>query len=111
MTPAQLTLDDVLARATDPETSHAAAARQTPERRRRGQALVLAALATHGPLTDFEHQTINGLQQTSAGKRRLELVRDGLVEATGGTRPSPTGSASKVWQLTDAGRREWERQR
>ncbi len=100
----QLTLDDApLVRRSDPDTSHTAAAAQTPQRRSRGQFLVLTALANHGPLTDFDHAQINGLGQTSAGKRRLELQRQGLVEPTGQRRPSPTGSPAKVWTITSTG--------
>lgn len=99
----QLTFADV--RPSDPDTSHEAAASQTPERRSRGQWLVLRALAEHGPLTDFQHQAINGLQQTSAGKRRRELQRAGLVEAVPGV--SPSGSRMKVWRLTAEGRQAY----
>lgn len=108
MTLTQPTLLDALARNSDPDTSHAAAASQTPARRKRGQRLVLAALAEHGPLTDFEHEAINGLQQTSAGKRRLELLRRGLVEYAGARRESPTGSPARVWRITAEGRERHE---
>lgn len=102
----QLTLEDALARTTDPDTSHAAAASQTPARRQRGQRLVLAALAQHGPLTDFEHEAISGLVQQSAGKRRLELQRRGLVEYGQERRDSPNGSPARVWRITEAGYRQ-----
>ena len=72
----------------------------------------LAALAQAGEtgLTDFELADVTGVQQTSIGKRRKELVDHGLVEsvldpATGkpATRPSPTGSPSMVWRATADG--------
>lgn len=111
MTAAQLSFEDLpLVRSTDPDTSRAAAAAQTPARLSTGRLLALVALGTHGPLTDFELADHTGRAQTSIGCRRKDLARVGLVEATGDTRPSPTGSPSKVWRLTDAGRREWERQ-
>lgn len=50
--------------------------------------------------TDFEHGHI---QQTSAGKRRKELVDLGLVELADITRPTPSGSQAKVWRPTPAG--------
>jgi hypothetical protein len=51
-------------------------------------------------LTDFEYPA---LQQTSAGKRRLELQRAGLVEDSGRRRPSPSGSPVIVWRITAVG--------
>lgn len=90
-------------RATDPVTSMAAAADAT-KRLPRTRSLVLAALATLRQATDFELADATGLQQTSAGKRRLELERAGLVErVVGVTRPAPSGSAAQVWQITPAG--------
>lgn len=99
----QLTLDSALVRNSDPDTSRDAAAKQTPGRRARGQWLVLDALARRGPLTDFEHEAINGLIQTSAGKRRVELQRKGLVERTEARRATPSGSTAIVWRITRAG--------
>lgn len=96
----QLTLFDV--RPSDPETSHAAAKKANHGR---GQTLALRALAEHGPSTDFELAEHTGLQQTSIGKRRLDLQRLGHVRATEDRRPSPTGSGAIVWALTDAGHR------
>lgn len=96
----QLTLpgcDDIpTARATDPETSHEAAAgvRHRAEDDRR---LVLRILRTHGPLTDFEVAAITGRLQTSLGVRRGELCKAGLVAFAGYTRPSPSGSSARVW--------------
>jgi hypothetical protein len=77
-----------------------------------GKRRVLAALAVAGErgLTDFDHLAINGLFQPSAGKRRLDLERDGLVrracEADGGfaVRPSATsGAPAAVWCCTARG--------
>lgn len=99
----QLTITDALARTTDPATSHEAAPGSA--RRSAGQRLVLDALAAHGPGTDFDLAEWTGRQQTSMGKRRLELQRAGLVEPTGGRRPSPSGSAALVWRLTAEGYR------
>jgi len=72
----------------------------------------LAALAQAGEtgLTDFELAAVTGVQQTSIGKRRKELVDHGLVAsvldpATGkpATRPSPSGAPSMVWAATPEG--------
>lgn len=92
-----------VARLTDPETSHMAAAdakRTAPTWRSR----CLLALAEHPDgLTDFELAEKVGSQQTSAGKRRHELVDAGLVEFAWLHRPSPTGSKARVWKITAAG--------
>lgn len=86
------------ARVTDPATSHQAAARarHTAEDDRQ---LVLTILREHGPLTDFEIAELAGRQQTSLGVRRGELVKVGLVEYAGITRPSPSGSPARVWRI------------
>jgi hypothetical protein len=72
----------------------------------------MAALAQAGEsgLTDFELAAVTGVQQTSIGKRRKELVDLGLVAsvldpAAGkpATRPSPSGSPSMVWRATADG--------
>jgi len=91
------------ARRTDPDTSHAAAARSTT-RAGADRDLVLRVLADHpAGLTDFELAAHAGRQQTSLGVRRGELRDSGLVESAGVTRPSPSGSAAQVWRLTAAG--------
>jgi hypothetical protein len=76
----------------------------------RALALEQLVLAGAAGLTDFELAARTGVGQTSIGKRRLELVRDGLVvevidETTGrpATRPSPTGAPSMVWAATPDG--------
>ena len=78
----------------------------------RNKELALDALVAAGPtgLTDFELAAATGVAQTSIGKRRLDLVRAGLVidvldPDTGRpvTRPSPSGAASMVWCATPAG--------
>ena len=101
------TLLDILAnehpdhRICDPQTSVAAA--QDNRANRETQRMAVLANIVHawrtGTLgcTDFEHP---GIQQTSAGKRRLELQRAGLVEPTGVRRPTPSGSMSIVWKPT-----------
>lgn len=92
-------------RVDDMDTARAAAD-MTPEALATGQRKVLFALAEAGPggLIDHEHQRLNGLIPTSAGKRRLELRRMGLVESAGRRRPTGTGNAeAEVWCLTRAG--------
>lgn len=93
----QLTLDEYAARATDPETSHAAGSIDRATDRDRA----LAILRAHPDgLTDFELAFLMHRQQTSAGKRRHELMKAGLVEYAGFTRPSPSGASARVWRAT-----------
>ena len=85
-------------RATDPDTSRAAAidARVNADTHRARVLGALHAAGTDG-LTDFELADRLGLQQTSAGKRRGELRDAGLVVDSGRKRPAPSGSAAIVW--------------
>lgn len=95
-------------RRDDQPTSIAAAAKALTNASR-GRYLALSGLAT-GPATDFELADRTGWQQTSIGKRRGECVALGWVTGTVDrfgkrlTRPSPSGSPSLVWELTQAGR-------
>lgn len=94
-----------VARTTDPPTSHQAAAHAATKAGTM-RALALRALVQAGEygLTDFELARVTDSQQTSIGKRRGELVRMGYVEATGTTRPAPSGLPAMVWRVTAAGR-------
>ena len=95
----QATLSDPAARWTDPETSHEAAAAH-PDVRATDRDLALTVLRAHPDgLTDFELGVLMGRQQTSAGKRRCDLMRLGLVEYAGIKRPSPSGSPARVWRV------------
>jgi hypothetical protein len=88
-----------VARSSDPSTSWQAA--EIAEiNAGTNRALALEALRAAGAagLTDFQLAEITGVQQTSIGKRRGELVRMGLVVGTGETRPSPSGSPALVWR-------------
>lgn len=68
------------------------------------RARCLDALIEHGPMTDHELAAVVGRQQTSAGKRRLELQRAGLVEQVVGDdgkplrRLAPSGAPALVWR-------------
>lgn len=103
-----------IARNSDCETSHAAAA-MASMRASEDRLLVLRLLAD-GPKTDFEIADITGRQQTSLGKRRGDCVDYGLVEvAKDGDeilkRPAPSGSMARVWCITGAGLRFLEQNR
>jgi hypothetical protein len=83
------------ARTADPETCRLSARDRTTDRAR-----ALAVLQGHPDgLTDFELADAMGSIQTSAGKRRHELMVAGLVEYAGHTRLSPSGSPARVWRL------------
>lgn len=92
------------ARASDPATSHTAAARASV-RAATDRALVLRIHQqwTSG-LTDFELAEMAGRQQTSLGVRRGELRKLGLIRDSGLKRPAPSGTPATVWVITDAGR-------
>ena len=95
------------ARATDPETSHEAAA--SVARISDAQGFILKMLNTHGPLTDeklwdlyhpadiqiyhFIHMSISG-----ARSRRAELVKAGLVRDSGERRETRSGRKAIVWE-------------
>jgi hypothetical protein len=87
-----------VARRSDPETSWMAARGVHVTR---DQRLAFDALEEAGPrgLTDFELGRAIERQQTSAGKRRLDLQRAGLVEYADRKRPSPSGAQARVWRL------------
>lgn len=90
-------------RASDPATSKAAALDNLP-RSGSQKSRVLSALVRHqAGLTDYELGLAIGVLRSSAGKRRQELEELGLIERTGGTRPTDTGSDALIWRLTDAG--------
>ena len=97
----QLSFSDPVARTTDPDTSHLAArdaGRTAATLRQR----CLEELRRAGPygLTDFELAELVGRQQTSAGKRRGELVQRGLATNSGMKRHAPSGSLAIVWVAT-----------
>jgi hypothetical protein len=91
-------------RATDPDTSHRAAARAPSLRAHDRRAALLILADNPEGLTDFEVGALMCRQQTSAGKRRGELRDLGLVRDSGARRASPSGSSAIVWVITEAGK-------
>lgn len=91
------------ARASDPDTSHMAAARAL--KIRHGDQQRVLHLLAHQPagLHDFEIADALKGAQTSLGKRRGELRDKGLVYDTGIRRRNSSGSMCAVWALTAAG--------
>ena len=90
------------ARATDPDTSHLAAASVTEQARRDIHARVLAILA-EGPASDFDLAARTERLATSVGVRRKELCRMGLVRELDRNGISASGSPCIRWCLTEAG--------
>jgi len=89
-----------VARNTDPPTSHNAKTHGFALDREK----VFDVHYRHPDgLTDFELAAIMGKQQTSVGKRRLELCHIGFVEDAGFTRPAPSGASAIVWSITGLG--------
>lgn len=102
--------DTPTARATDPTTSHDAAAAVRPRAgSSRARALVALAAAGTAGLTDFELAERTGVPQTSIGVRRKELQRVGCVEPTDRRRLSPSGTPAIVWTITELGELEARR--
>jgi hypothetical protein len=89
-------------RANDRDTARAAGERVNLTEGQRKVFLALAGAGSRG-LIDHDHQRLNGLIPTSAGKRRLELMQAGLVVDSGHRRATSTGTAAIVWVLSDAG--------
>ena len=93
------------------DTSRDAAILNFPNRERDRDRVLKALIAAgeHGA-TDFDVETATGIKQTSCGKRRLELERDGLVARrlildpatmtlVADRRPAPSGAMAGVYVL------------
>lgn len=93
-----------VARRTDPETSHAAAARIKPIAGTDRERVLRAHARCPEGLSDYELADILERQQNSVGKRRTELRDAGLIEATDMRRLAPSGSKAIVWRITERGR-------
>jgi hypothetical protein len=107
------TAQQAVARRTDPETSHLAAATIYGVKLRRSQEHVLRVLRAKGPMTDEELVNAYGeaiamtsletgpVLQTDSGirTRRRELTDLALVEDSGERRPTHTGNQAIVWRV------------
>lgn len=103
------------ARRDDPETSHEAAA--SVERIRETQYLVLCCLNAIGPQDDLgiaqwwwnsDHKNISS---SGLRTRRSEMVARGLVRHSGEYGRSSSGRRTRIWEITEAGRRLLEERR
>jgi hypothetical protein len=86
-------------RDNDPDTSQEAGEMIPAVRVTDRERALLAHRAHPDGLTDFELAELMGRQQTSAGKRRGELVAQGLICDSGRRRPAPSGAKAIVWVL------------
>lgn len=86
------------AHANDPRTSHAAASR-VDEFAGRQQRAILHVLQRLGGMTSDEvAESGVGLTKVQVARRMGELRNRGLVVATEGTRPTPSGRQATVWR-------------
>jgi hypothetical protein len=94
-------------RSRDPDTSKNAA-RLAVVRQGSQRFKLLSAFAAAGPsgLTAEAAADRTGLIYVAASTRCTELVRGGLVERTGHTRPTSSGTPADLLVVTDAGRDE-----
>jgi predicted ArsR family transcriptional regulator len=98
----QIDIDFTRARHSDPDTSHASAAR-VGEFDGAHFAAIRAALKTRGPMTFHEIAGVTGLDGQQVNKRLPELEAAQLVRTTGEKRPSPSGRACRVWESCEKG--------
>ncbi|MCY4726730.1 winged helix-turn-helix domain-containing protein [Nocardioides sp. STR2] len=88
-------------RASDPDTSHEAAAKAVTIRPRIREQ-VLAALTDHGPMTHDDLMVHVSASPSGVRTRTSELVHDGLVEAVpdnAGT--SGLGNRARLWRAVN----------
>jgi CRP-like cAMP-binding protein len=115
----QTTLDDALAkaaaihtaRASDPDTSHAAARLSSVSERRRSQLrLVLEAVRVAPGMTSAEYGAFLGMDRYAVARRLPELRLAGLVDnGPDITHPrtkicSRTGHSALIWNPTEKGK-------
>ena len=102
----QASLLDGLVRATDPATSHAAAASIRPHLSAQCSRVLHAvervhSMHGHGATAWEVTAYLGGAAQRSVIARRLTDLRDaGRIRATEQTRPGPTGRPQLVWEPT-----------
>lgn len=94
-----------VARRTDPETSHEAAASQTSAHVRASQQAILTVLRALGPMTDESifaalraSEDAPMMSPSGARTRRSELVGLGFVEDSDMKERLPSGRYSIVWR-------------
>lgn len=87
-----------MARASDPITSHEAAA-QAKELQARHHRLILAALEQHGASGKDRLAAITGMSGVQIARRLPELLKAGRVRLTGREVRSDSGRNEREWRL------------
>jgi transcription initiation factor IIE alpha subunit len=77
-------------------TSVEAAKSQTKSKKDGDKQTIIAALELHGPLTDEQIVERTGIGANTVRPRRVELVREGLVQAVGEGR-TVSGKRAVTW--------------
>lgn len=97
----QYEFGDAFARATDPATSHAAAAAVEGEHANRMEKLVLVELRKYREMGLTNHQLVaaTGIAWNTITPRVRPLVNKGLVLDSGLRRLGPKGKKCVVWKL------------
>jgi hypothetical protein len=91
-------------RRTDPRTSHEAAVANQEFRINHQQRVVLACHANHPEgMNDHLLGQRTGIKSNTAAKRRGELARQGLIEATGERAPTTGSCTGEVHRITPSG--------
>lgn len=96
-----------VARATDPDTSWAAARSIPEDQLRESQRVILAILRERGPMTDeriaeWLDNVQHPISPSGARTRRAELVNAGYVRDSGKRDRLPTGRMAVVWEAIRA---------
>jgi hypothetical protein len=99
-----MTEPHAVARATDPETSWAAA--NSVKDIRKSQEQVLQMFRRYGPLTDealIARASIAGIAQSHSGlrTRRNELVTLGFLKDSGERGKTLSGRSTTIWELVE----------
>jgi DNA-binding MarR family transcriptional regulator len=103
--------DQAHARRTDPETSHEAAESVASETIRLTQRRILIVLYSMGSQDDIgiaqaiSEQAPMPPSPSGLRTRRSELVAKGLVRHSGEYGKSASGRRTRLWEITEAGRR------
>ena len=92
-----LVFDAPMARRSDPETSHIAAA-NAKQLQAQHHGIIVAALERHGSLGKDGIAARTGLTGVAVARRTAELLRAGLIRPTGKTVLSTAGRPEREWE-------------
>lgn len=98
---AELSDDHIRARASDPVTSHMAAADAKAMARKHAES-ILMCLVNHGPLGKDGIARLTGIDGVAVARRLPELQRDGHATPTGNHVPSASGRLEREWATVNS---------